>query len=220
MAEKSTAREAQREPSQNARTKRQLSPETVRRLLRYRPSDGALFWREREAIQFPQARRPEVAAKRFNTTFAGKEALAYVSPKGGKVGVLAGCHVKASQVCWLFIHGEWPEKDVSHKNGNLVDNRAANLELAERGQYARSVRSDSKLGVSGVRAVRRAGGQRFEARLKTGGRLRSLGIFDTVAEAIQAVEQAKAQQKGRKAPQSGPLRAKKAQPGGKPPRAS
>jgi len=202
MAEKSTAREAKRQPSQNGRAKRELSLEAVRRVVRYRPTDGTLVWRKREPEQFPQARRPEVAAKRFNTMYAGKEALAYVDPEGVKKGALLGRQAKAAQVCWLLIHGQWPEKNVSHKNGDRVDNRASNLELAERGKYQRGVRSDSKLGVSGVSAVMRGGAERFRARLKIDGRLQTLGVFETVAEASRAVKQAKAEQKARKAPKA------------------
>jgi len=58
----------------------------------------------------------------------------------------------AHRLAWLFLHGEWPENEIDHVNGDRSDNRAANIRHVTRKQNARniSLRSDNRSGVLGV----------------------------------------------------------------------
>ena len=66
-------------------------PNELRQLLRYDPETGKLFWLPRAG---------DTRGERFfNTRFAGKEALTYLS-KGYRVGSINDADAKAHRVAW------------------------------------------------------------------------------------------------------------------------
>lgn len=98
--------------------------------------------------------------------------------------------VRAHQLAWLFMTGEWSAQWIDHKNGIRSDNRIENLRLvtpsANRiNQHV--ARSDSATGLQGVHL--RNG--RYRAVIKVDGHKRFFGTFSTAAEAHLVAMEAK-----------------------------
>lgn len=104
-----------------------ITPDLARRLLKYDPNTGKLWWRARTPDMFENGRYGRKAnCSRWNTCRAGEEALATVSPRGYRRGTINGAKVLAHRIIWLIVYGEWPEV-IDHINGNRLDNRIINL---------------------------------------------------------------------------------------------
>lgn len=119
-----------------------LSRSQLRALLHYEPATGALRWRKR-----PETDHFVVG---WNKKFAGKIAG---TPSGGYVNLtLRGGVWLAHRLIWFYMTGEWPSRDIDHKNRVRSDNRWKNLRLATASQNIHNApaRSNSKSGVKGV----------------------------------------------------------------------
>ena len=99
------------------------SPELLRKLLRYDPETGKLFWRERGEGLFSTP----AACKRWNTRYAGTEALATIRERGYRCGGIFAVMYRAHRVIWAMETGEWPSEYIDHINGDTSDNRISNL---------------------------------------------------------------------------------------------
>jgi hypothetical protein len=98
-----------------------ITAERLRQLLHYDPERGVFTWLSRPA------------ERSWNTRFAGTRAgtingLGYVV-----IGIL-GRRYKAHRLAWLYVHGEWPGRELDHINCDKSDNRIANLRPATRSQ--------------------------------------------------------------------------------------
>lgn len=106
-----------------------------------------------------------------------------------RVSVLGSCWA-AHRLAWVLHYGNEPEGPIDHINGVRNDNRISNLRIvtpSENTQNMHAVRSDNKLGITGVRCR----GGRFEARITIGGKTHHLGRFSTAQEAEEAYLRAK-----------------------------
>ncbi len=91
----------------------------------------------------------------------------------------------AHRLAWLHVHGEWPQNQIDHINGNRSDNRISNLRdvsTSENQQNQRRAKRNNKLGFLGVSAY----GNKFGARINIPGRVINIGCFDTPEEAHAA----------------------------------
>ena len=78
-------------------------------------------------------------------------------------------------------HGD--ENEADHKSGNTLDNRRANLRLANNMQqnWNRRTRKDNQLGCKGIRFDKRT--SKYVSRITANGVVYNLGSFDTLEEA-------------------------------------
>ncbi|MFB5952099.1 HNH endonuclease [Klebsiella pasteurii] len=121
--------------------------------------------------------------------------------KGGKIGKAVGYYGKKygtinikgksyliHRLAWFYVHGEWPENDIDHINGNEKDNRIANLRCATRQQnsWNRKLAANNTTGYKGVSQCRRTG--LYVAQIKQNGKVTVIGRFYSAEEASREYE--------------------------------
>jgi hypothetical protein len=159
----------------------------LRRLLRYDPTTGALYWRHREAKDFSCGHRTAVGnANNWNSIYAGKVAFNVVNKKGHLGGKVLGVSALAHRVVWAMETGFWPIHTIDHINGCPADNRLEDLRDVTNAENHRNVKiqSNNKSGFHGVGFVPKTG--RWRARIKVDKKEITLGYFSTLDEAINA----------------------------------
>lgn len=85
------------------------SRETLSRYLDYNPGTGIFTWK----VTMGRVKPGDTAGTRT--------AQGHLSIR------LAGSTYAAHRLAWLFATGAWPHRSVRHRNGDLTDNRFANL---------------------------------------------------------------------------------------------
>lgn len=181
MARSETAKFCSKECDLMARSRpkrnRDISPEELKELLTLDANTGTLSWRERH-----NKTRFE---KRWNKKFAGKPA-GMKSTNGYLQLRIYNQHYAAHRVVWAIFYGEWPSKDIDHKNGVTDDNRISNLRLAEDFENLRNqkTRTDNKSGHKGV--CWKTKEQKWYAYIQVDGKQKNLGRFVNIADAIIA----------------------------------
>ena len=163
------------------------SPELLRKLLRYDPDTGKLFWRERGSEFFvSKNQKPQSSRNSWNAKYANKEAFTATS-EGYFVGSIFDTMLKSHRVIWAMEFGRWPEGQIDHINGCRSDNRIVNLREVSSVDNCRNcgVRSDNSSGVTGLVWIKSRG--KWRARVWNNGRAVYLGEFRDKDAAISAV---------------------------------
>lgn len=94
---------------------------------------------------------------------------------------------RAHRLARFYILGEWPDKDIDHKNGNYKDNSWENLRECSHSQNMHNTKKRSD-NTSGYKGVCQRGGK-FLAYITHEGARHWLGSFHTALEAAQRVDQ-------------------------------
>ena len=169
------------------------SPELLRKLLRYEPDTGKIFWRKRHASMFTDGKQSaDHRCAIWNGRYAGKEAFTALDNNGYNHGQIFARMFRAHRVIWALVHGEWPKDQVDHINGVRDDNRIANLREATDAENKRNQkrRSDNTSGITGVWWIKSLKKWRAEINDATGRKY--LGCFAAKADAIAARRAAEA----------------------------
>jgi HNH endonuclease/AP2 domain len=164
--------------------------ETLRKLLRYEPETGKLYWRPRTVFDFPGNKRPKHETMRWNTRYAGKEAFTAVNECGYRHGKLFKKSQIAHIVIWVMCHGEVPVDEIDHRNGDPADNRICNLRPATHGQNMRNVgmRRNNLSGFKGVNWCNAK--QKWHAQIGHNCKRINLGYYEDILEADAAYKEA------------------------------
>lgn len=113
-----------------------------------------------------------------------------IDKTSGYVRILIDGHrYLGHRLAWFYVHGEWPVDQLDHENRDRSRNAIENLREATN----RENRRNSKVGKNnflGIKCVRLHETGRYQARIFRDGRFKSLGLYDTPAEASQAYAQA------------------------------
>ncbi len=163
------------------------SPETLRKLLRYEPETGKLFWRERGIDWFEDGgHTAQHNMRSWNSRYAGKEALTAVNTDGYRRGTIFGTRYYAHRIIWTIVHGEWPQDELDHINGNPSDNRLENLRVVTHQENGRNQKlyCSNTSGVVGVSWHKRD--ETWRAEIKVDGKKIHLGYFDSFDDAVAA----------------------------------
>lgn len=99
---------------------------------------------------------------------------------------IAGVVCSAHRLAWLFVHGDWPDSELDHINGERSDNRICNLRPATSSQNSGNVRRhcDNMSGFKGVSWCART--RKWRATIKIDYIQRHLGLFVTKEAAASA----------------------------------
>lgn len=159
-----------------------ISPEELRKLLRYDAETGALTWLPRPATMFRTARD----CRAWNTRYSNKPAMTSDNGIGYRVGKIGRRLYCAHRVAWTIIHGRWPDGQIDHMNGIRSDNRLTNLREVTASENAKntSMRAANKSGHTGVFWDRRKG--KWSASMRSNGKSYFLGYFTEIEDAVAA----------------------------------
>jgi hypothetical protein len=152
----------------------------LEQVLEYKPETGKLYWKPRPTEMFPSER----IAKTWNTSWAGREAFTAVNDNGYFVGAVFAKNLRAHRVVWALKHGEWPQGQIDHINGNRLDNRLSNLRCVSHQANGKNqkLRSTNTSGLTGVDYVARL--SKWRAQIIDNGKNKYLGVYPTAEEAL------------------------------------
>lgn len=162
-----------------------ITPEMLRKLLRYEPETGKLFWRARTPDLFEDGKRSaEHLCANWNSRWAGKEAFTSGNGNGYKSGHIFSRKYKAHRVIWAIFYGAWPEHQIDHKNGVRSDNRISEMRSVTPEENSRNqkMRKTNTSGHMGVQWVKRD--EKWRARINVDGKRKELGDFTNKDDAI------------------------------------
>lgn len=147
----------------------------LRRLLRYDPETGAWTWLVTNSNRAP----------------AGTVTFGSPCPRGDLQIRIHGRIYKSHRLAWLYMTGEWPERQIDHEDLDRSNNRWLNLRPANNSQNNanRRVRAESSTGVKGVIRIN-SKAHPYEARIRENGTVRVIGYFATLGEASAAYKAA------------------------------
>lgn len=163
------------------------SIETLRKFLRYDPSTGKLFWRKRSPDDFNEGKQSKVwSCRKWNTRYAGNEALATINAQGYPCGSFSGLRLNAHRVAWAIHYGRWPKNEIDHINGIPDDNRIENLRDVTRSVNMRNRRMCSRntSGYNGVLWCKAK--KKWTATGQWNGNYEYIGRFDRLEDALAA----------------------------------
>lgn len=173
-------------------TKELPTPDVLRKMLRYDPDTGRLFWRTRSPDMFTDgSHTAEHTCAAWNARFASQEAFTILDTYGYLTGRIVGRTMRAHRVAWALHHGRWPADQIDHINGDAADNRAMNLrEVSNRDNNRnRSLPSNNTSGAPGVCWHKRD--KKWQAQIEGDAGHKYLGLFAKRSDAIAAVNAAR-----------------------------
>ena len=157
------------------------SIETLRKLLRYEPDTGNLFWRHRDASLFKTERH----CKTWHNRYGGKPA-GCIRGDGYITIRLSGRGLSAHRVAWAIHHNTWPTDQLDHINGETADNRIENLREVtnQENQKNRKLPCTNTSGVMGVSWNKQKA--KWVAQITVDGKYIYLGRFNSFEDAAAA----------------------------------
>lgn len=171
----------------------ELTYAEISKLLKYEPETGKLFWLPRPVEMFSDAfLGSSWSAKKWNTRYAGKEALTALDLGGYKYGQIYKTPHRAHRVGWLLHFGFWPKYQIDHINGIRTDNRIENLRDVTNAENSKNhcLRSDNQSGVPGVGWCKKK--QQWRARINVLGQETHIGYSNDFETAVQMRQEAAA----------------------------
>lgn len=170
-------------------TDHNITADTLYELLHLDRDTGILRWKERNVDLFAGSGwMQKRAAKTWNTRFAGREAS---SMSNGYLRIsINGLSLKAHRVVLAMLYGAWPDGDVDHINGDVSDNRPANLRIVSHAENCKNqkLRNGNAFGIHGIFKDRRTG--KFVVSINDAGEKRHIGQYDDFVSARIAREAA------------------------------
>lgn len=153
-----------------------LTADRLRELVDYCPETGVMRWKVKRWRALPG------------------DVCGTPHPSSLRVRIEQRCYL-VHRLAWLYVHGQWPEGDIDHIDGNPFNNRLSNLRTCNQAQNQqnRSARG-SKRNTSGHACVSwDASRGAWMVRIRAHGRNHFGGRFQSIDEAVAARDRLKAE---------------------------
>ena len=164
------------------------APDALRKLLRYDPESGKLFWRKRDVSLFEVSDKMTLDHKCsvWNSRYAGMESFKVINSHGYLRGIIFNHQYLAHRVIFALQAGVWTDNMMDHINGIKTDNRWINLRSVTNQENCRnaSIRSDNSSGVVGLSWYDKS--QKWRVNIRISGVQKHLGYFADKDDAINA----------------------------------
>lgn len=143
----------------------------IKQKLNYDQDTGIFTWIN---VKNPNAKNGDIAGS------VNRNGYLYIGLYGKKY--------RAHRLAWLYVTGEWPEKQIDHKNGIKTDNRFINLREASNLKNTRNrvINTNNSSGYRGVSWSSHA--EKWVVHVMSKGKRKNLGYFDTAEKASKAFE--------------------------------
>lgn len=167
-------------------TRNDISPELLKKLLRYEPETGKLFWLKRTSDMFESGKLPaQHRCNIWNSKYAGKEAFC-IDGNGYITGKIFNTYLKAHRVAWALFYGEFPNEQIDHIDGNRANNKISNLRAVSQAENSKNAKlTDANTsGVVGVWWYKRR--EKWCAEIMCNYKKIHLGYFNEFQEAVAA----------------------------------
>jgi hypothetical protein len=137
-------------------------------LVRYSEEDGSLYWKD------------GIGGKRRQGMRFGQE-----DSRGYRIGTIDGVRYRQGRLVWMLFNGAMPDQEIDHINGKRDDDRIENLRQCSRAQNNRNTHSIRNS--SGALGVEKRGNS-YRATVWANGKIRHIGSYRTLGEAVSARE--------------------------------
>lgn len=153
----------------------------LRSILDYDPKSGRLTWKKRPADHFLDARTTKI----WNTVNEGKTA-GHLASQGYVRVWIDGKRYMAHCLAWVIKTGEWPRREIDHRDLDKSNNRWTNLRESTTSQnhFNIGLTASNKTGFKGV--CYESSRNQYRAAVMIAGKTIFLGRFATPEEAHQA----------------------------------
>ena len=145
------------------------SQKKLQELFDYR--DGQLYWKE----------------KRYSPIDLSKPA-GFIGKSGYRTIRIEGKDYRAHRLVWKYHYGKDPKEFIDHIDGNKSNNNIKNLResTTQQNGFNRGPQKNNKLGIKGVSK----NGNKYIATIFINGKVKYLGVFNTIEEARLVREEA------------------------------
>ncbi|MGA7781138.1 MAG: HNH endonuclease [Paraburkholderia sp.] len=147
--------------------------------------------RARLSVDMESGRCYWVNATKYHSRLNGQEAGSPRKTRRGNfywVIKINGNAYKRAQLVLMLATGRWPVEMVDHDNGNTLDDRSKNLRHASATENAQNHRTRAKKSPLPM-GVRQLPNGKFQARITCNKKPVSIGVFESVDEALVAYKQ-------------------------------
>lgn len=151
-----------------------MNVEYLKSIVDYDPLTGVFTW------------KPRPWNAQWSSRFAGTTA-GHVSKFNGYIKLrYNGKSYSAHRLAWLYMTGEWPSRDIDHRDTDRTNNRWANLRLATDSLNSanRSLSCRSTSGYKGAHWLKARG--EWNSRIVVRGKAINLGYFQSAELAHEA----------------------------------
>jgi hypothetical protein len=162
------------------------SPEVLRKLLRYEPDTGKLFWLPRGREYFNHIRGQNA----WNALYAGQEAFTYFTVYGYKQGRVFNKGYQAHRVIWAMQTGAWPKNEIDHADRDRSNNTWGNLREAVRSENCANKKSQAWSSSEFLGVCWHKHTKKWHAQIRHAGKKTSLGFFVCETEAAKTYDAA------------------------------
>lgn len=166
-----------------------LTQEKLKIYVKYDKHTGEFVWATRPSSMFSESenRTKEHVSAMWNGRYAETK-CGCISNTGHVHICIDRVEYLAHRLAWLYEHGEWPDKNIDHINGDPSDNRIENLRLSNQSQNGGNSKmpKNNTSGFKGVSWCKLR--DKWKSYIKVSRKYIHLGYFDCPAAASFAYQ--------------------------------